>query len=248
MDAGIRFCILILGAVSTVAGYVGLTTAMEHDGIWWKAFAAIIAIAIGTGVATFWRVAFEVTIRIIQRRFQTMAWVTVIVGCLIIAAMSAWWHAAAIAGGAVRTAAIHETLTDSETALARAEQSRAPYQAMLGRVETLAAEIGTMATCEREAGCVTGSPGPRGVYGLLSGLRGKADAIARSVRDADARFGARSATPSTSMRSRRVVPNRTHNHTQKRGDGYARRGRFSATAEDHARCLVRIVAPSPFPL
>lgn len=208
MDAGIRFCILILGAVSTVAGYVGLTTAMPHDGFWWKAFAAIIAVAIGVAVATFWRVAFEVTIRVIQQRFQTMAWLTVVAGCFIIAGMSAWWHAAAIAGGAAKTAAIHETLADAEGALAKAEQSRTGSRAMLARVETLAQEVGAMAACERDSGCVTGSAGAKGVFGLLSGLRDKAEGIAQSVRNTDARFDQRLAEGKACLAEFRAAPSR----------------------------------------
>lgn len=185
MNARIAFCILILGATSAVAGYAGLNISFPHDSLWMKLFAALIAAAIGVAVATFWHIAFQVVLKVIQRRLQFLAWAVVIVGCLAITGMSAAWHVAAIGGDAALTAAIYETLDAGETALSDNARSRNGYRGFQSRLSGFYDEVGSLAACEDAIGCITGTPGKQGVYGTLIGMQGKIEGIIKAIAEDD---------------------------------------------------------------
>jgi uncharacterized membrane protein SpoIIM required for sporulation len=185
------FCILILGATSTVAGYAGLSVTLPHDSIWFKLFSALIAAAIGVSVATFWHMAFEAVLKVMQRKRQYAAWFIVFVGCIMITLISAYWHVAAIGGPAAQTAAIYDGLKQGETALAKAGESRNRYRGFTSRLSGLDSEIGNLMECEASNGCVSGSAGTKGVYGTLQTLQGKVSGIVQSIAANDERFEAR---------------------------------------------------------
>lgn len=193
MTALVYFTIMVLGVVSAVAGYAGISIALPHDSLWWKLFAALVASAIGLAIGAFWHLAFAAALKPEQQKLRKAAWAVVFGGCMVIGGISAFWHVAALGAPLAYTAAIYKTLTQAEQALAWLGTARNGYRNLLPRLSSFQTEVANLAACEAESGCVTGTAGTRGVYGTLNGLAGKLDGVVKSLQAVDAKFDTRTA-------------------------------------------------------
>lgn len=184
----LNLALLAICAVSIAASYAGLSASLETNDIWWHVLAAMIAGATGTAIYVFWQGAFEAAVKPDQFRFRSAGWLATFSGALFLLGMSSWWNVAGIASNQVRNIALYDTVSNAETSFAGALRFAGGHKVYIPRLQSLKTEAGSLKECEGVSGCVTGSPGKKGVYQVLGQLEEKADGLLTAFKSFDAAY------------------------------------------------------------
>jgi hypothetical protein len=182
----INAALVVVFAVVMVANFEGLIMVLQAESIWQHALAALIAFAVAFLVFVFWHVAFDVVPVMGTALLRTASWTVLAVGLVLVLSVSAWWSAVAIGGRQAMASQGETVLAAAERTLADASAAAGEFQAATPRVDALTDEVGQLAACEFDVGCVTSKPGPGGVQQLLLQLAESSAGIAKAASDGTA--------------------------------------------------------------
>lgn len=181
LETTTRFALAVLALASGVYTYLGVRGLLDGDANFVFFAAIIYSAAVSVGIYVFWSYMMRL-LPLMREMTQRLVMVAVMVlGSVMIIAMSSWLNAAALAGSAALEQHMAVTLEDFAGDLDQAHANALSAQSLLPDVQRARERFATLASQEREAGALTGAAGAGSVVQLLSQMTSQLDALSNSI-------------------------------------------------------------------
>lgn len=181
LETTTRFSIAVLATASGVYTYIGVRGLLDGSANFVFFAAIIYSVAVSVGIYVFWTYMMRLLPLMRQASQRLMMGVVMLLGGLMIVAMSSWLNAAALAGSAALEQHMAVTLEDYSGDLDAAHANALSAQSLLPDVQRATERFSTLAAQEREGGALTGAAGAGSVVQLLSQMSSQLDALANSI-------------------------------------------------------------------
>jgi hypothetical protein len=176
-----RMTTAVLALASGVYTYLGVRDLLDGNATTVVFAAVIYSAAVSVGIYAFWSfmMRFLPHVRSLAGRVQMFA--AMVLGCVMIVAMSSWLNAAALAGSAALEQHLAVALESYSRDLDRAHNNALAAQSLLPDIELASTRFSTLAAAER-SGALTGSSGSGTVVQLLTQMSQQLDSLSTEVR------------------------------------------------------------------
>lgn len=177
-----RFALAILALASGVYTYLGVRSLL--DGSAGQVFfaAVIYSAAVSVGIYAFWSYMLRFVPLISDGARRLMLFATMVIGSLMIIAMSSWLNAAALAGSAALEQHLAVTLEEYSQDFDKAHARALSAQSLLPDVQRASDRFRRLAEDERSSGALTGTSGSGSVVQLLVQMAAQLDELGESIR------------------------------------------------------------------
>ena len=176
-----RFALAVLALASGVYTYLGVRGLLDGSASFVFFAAIIYSAAVSVAIYAFWSFMLRF-VPLVTSGVQRLAmFVTMIIGCAMIIAMSSWLNAAALAGSASLEQHMAVTLQGYAEDLDDAHANALASQSLLPDVERAAERFAQLAADERESGALTGTQGSGSVVQLLAQMSAQMDRLAATI-------------------------------------------------------------------
>src|SRR5258708_10882023 len=153
-------------------------------------FAAVIySVAVSVGIYTFWVFMMHFMPHVIYRGGRGLMLSCMLLGSLMIVAMSSWLNASALAGAAAIQQHLAITAQNYTPDLDTANTNAIAAQGLLPDIQLASSRFAKLADAER-AGSLTGTAGSGPVVQLLTQMSGQLDGPGHQVQSSDKRVSA----------------------------------------------------------
>jgi hypothetical protein len=153
-------------------------------------FAAVIySIAVSVGIYAFWVFLMQFMPHVIDRAGRSLMFGCMLLGSLMIVAMSSWLNASALAGAAAIQQHLAITVQNYTRDLDTANTNAIAAQGLLPDIQLASSRFAKLADAER-AGSLTGTAGSGTVVQLLTQMSGQLDSIGQEVQASGKRVSA----------------------------------------------------------
>src|SRR4030088_2709413 len=153
-------------------------------------FAAVIySVAVSVGIYTFWVFMMHFMPHVIYRGGRGLMLGCMLLGSLMIVAMSSWLNASALAGAAAIQPHLATTAQNYTRDLAVAKSNATAAQGLWRDIQLASARCAKLAESER-AGSLTGTSGSGTVVQLLTQMSGQLDSLGQEVQASGKRVSA----------------------------------------------------------
>ena len=153
-------------------------------------FAAVIySVAVSVGIYTFWVFMMHFMPHVIYRGGRALMLGCMLLGSLMIVAMSSWLNASALAGAAAIQQHLAITVQDYTRDLDTANTNAIAAQGLLPDIQLASSRFAKVADAER-AGSLTGTAGSGTVVQLLTQMSGQLDGLGQQVQASSKRVSA----------------------------------------------------------
>ncbi|MEA2925873.1 MAG: hypothetical protein QOD25_2995 [Alphaproteobacteria bacterium] len=153
-------------------------------------FAAVIySVAVSVGIYTFWVFMMHFMPHVIYRGGRGLMLGCMLLGSLMIVAMSSWLNASALAGAAAIQQHLAITVQDYTRDLDTANTNAIAAQGLLPDIQLASSRFAKLADAER-AGSLTGTAGSGTVVQLLTQMSGQLDGLGQQVQASSKRVSA----------------------------------------------------------
>jgi hypothetical protein len=153
-------------------------------------FAAVIySVAVSVGIYTFWVFMMHFMPHVIYRGGRGLMLGCMLLGSLMIVAMSSWLNASALAGAAAIQQHLAITVQDYTRDLDTANTNAIAAQGLLPDIQLASSRFAKVADAER-AGSLTGTAGSGTVVQLLTQMSGQLDGLGQQVQASSKRVSA----------------------------------------------------------
>jgi hypothetical protein len=153
-------------------------------------FAAVIySVAVSVGIYAFWVFLMQFMPHITARTGRGLMFGCLLLGSLMIVAMSSWLNASALAGAAAIQQHLAITVQDYTRDLDTANTNAIAAQGLLPDIQLASSRFAKLAEAER-AGSLTGTAGSGTVVQLLTQMSGQLDSLGQQVQASDKRVSA----------------------------------------------------------
>src|ERR1700680_291769 len=153
-------------------------------------FAAMIySVAVSVGIYAFWVFLTNFMPHVSFRSGRGLMFGCLLLGSLMIVAMSSWLNASALAGAAAIQQHLAITVQDYTRDLDTANTNAIAAQGLLPDIQLASARFAKLAETER-AGSLTGTAGSGTVVQLLTQMSGQLDSLGQQVQASDKRVSA----------------------------------------------------------
>lgn len=153
-------------------------------------FAAVIySVAVSVGIYAFWVFMMHFMPHVVFRTGRSLMIGCMLLGCLMIVAMSSWLNASALAGAAAIQQHLSITVQDYTRDLDTANTNAIAAQGLLPDIQLASSRFARLADAER-AGSLTGTAGSGTVVQLLTQMSGQLDSLGKQVQASSARVSA----------------------------------------------------------
>jgi hypothetical protein len=153
-------------------------------------FAAVIySVAVSVGIYAFWVFLMQFMPHITARTGRGLMFGCLLLGSLMIVAMSSWLNASALAGAAAIQQHLAITVQDYTRDLDTANTNAIAAQGLLPDIQLASSRFAKLAEAER-AGSLTGTAGSGTVVQLLTQMSGQLDGLGQQVQASDKRVSA----------------------------------------------------------
>jgi hypothetical protein len=142
--------------------------------------AMIYSVAVTIGIFAFWSFLMRLLPHVLDQAGRVLLLFVMVIGSLMIIAMSAWLNATALAGAAALEQHLANALQSYTRDLDRAHRFAISAQSLLPDIQIASARFGQLADSER-TGTLTGSAGSGTVVQLLSQMSNQLSALSRTV-------------------------------------------------------------------
>src|SRR5882757_10613860 len=150
-------------------------------------FAAVIySVAVSVGIYTFWVFMMHFMPHVNYRGGRGLMLGCMLLGSLMIVAMSSWLNASALAGAAAIQQHLAITVQDYTRDLDTANTNAIAAQGLLPDIQLASSRFARLADAER-AGSLTGTAGSGTVVQLLTQMSGQLDSLGLQVQDSGKR-------------------------------------------------------------
>jgi hypothetical protein len=176
-----RFALAVLALASGVYTYLGVRGLLDGSASFVFFAAIIYSAAVSVAIYAFWTYMMRFVPLVISGVQRLALFAAMLIGCVMIVAMSSWLNAAALAGSAALEQHMAVTLQGYAEDLDNAHANALASQSLLPDVERAAARFAALAQDERESGALTGTQGSGSVVQLLSQMSTQMTQLAGTI-------------------------------------------------------------------
>ncbi|RUT29330.1 hypothetical protein EMQ25_14505 [Arsenicitalea aurantiaca] len=176
-----RFALAVLALASGVYTYLGVRGLLDGSATFVFFAAIIYSAAVSVAIYAFWSFMLRFVPLVVGMGRRIALFLTMMLGSLMIIAMSSWLNAAALAGSAALEQHLAVTLEGYVGDLDAAHANALAAQSLLPDVQRASERFSRLAADEREGGALTGTSGSGSVVQLLTQMSAQMNELGNSI-------------------------------------------------------------------
>lgn len=180
LEGTMRLTLAILALASGVYTYLGVRELLDGDATVVFFAAVIYSAAVSVGIYAFWSFMMRFLPHVRDNVSRLWLGVAMLLGSVMIVAMSSWLNAAALAGSAALEQHLATSLQSYARDLDKAHNDVLAAQGLLPDIQLASGRFAKLAEAER-AGSLTGTAGSGTVVQLLTQMSVQLDGLAKEV-------------------------------------------------------------------
>ena len=181
LEVTLKLTTAILALAAGVYTYLGVRELLNGS-VTTVFFAAVIySVAVSVGIYAFWMFMMQFMPHIVSATGRGLMLGCMLLGSLMIVAMSSWLNASALAGAAAIQQHLAITVQNYTRDLDAANTNAIAAQGLLPDIQLASSRFARLADAER-AGSLTGTSGSGTVVQLLTQMSGQLDSLGQQVR------------------------------------------------------------------
>src|SRR5882757_1878785 len=186
LEVTLKLTTAILALAAGVYTYLGVRELLNGSPTTVFFAAVIYSVAVSVGIYTFWVFLMQFMPHVTHRTGRGLMFGCMLLGPLMIVAMSSWLNASALAGAAAIQQHLATTVQDYTRDLDTANTDAIAAQGLLPDIQLASSRFARLADAER-AGSLTGTSGSGTVVQLLTQMSGQLDSLGLQVQDSGKR-------------------------------------------------------------
>ena len=189
LEVTLKLTTAILALAAGVYTYLGVRELLNGSPTTVFFAAVIYSIAVSVGIYAFWVFLMHFMPHVTHRTGRGLMFGCMLLGSLMIVAMSSWLNASALAGAAAIQQHLATTVQDYTRDLDTANTNAIAAQGLLPDIQLASSRFARLADAER-AGSLTGTAGSGTVVQLLTQMSGQLDSLGQEVQASAKRVSA----------------------------------------------------------
>jgi hypothetical protein len=180
LETTLKLTTAILALAAGVYTYLGVRELLNGSPTTVFFAAVIYSVAVSVGIYAFWVFLMQFMPHVIDRTGRALMFGCMLLGSLMIVAMSSWLNASALAGAAAIQQHLAITVQNYTRDLDTANSNAIAAQGLLPDIQLASSRFSRLADAER-AGSLTGTAGSGTVVQLLTQMSGQLDSLGQEV-------------------------------------------------------------------
>src|ERR1700716_1406396 len=180
LEVTLKLTTAILALAAGVYTYLGVRELLNGSPTTVFFAAVIYSVAVSVGIYAFWVFLMRFMPHVTDRSGRGLMIVCLLLGSLMIVAMSSWWNASPLAAPAAIQQHLAITVQDYTRDLDTANTNAIAAQGLLPDIQLASSRFAKLADAER-AGSLTGTAGSGTVVQLLTQMSGQLDSLGQQV-------------------------------------------------------------------
>jgi hypothetical protein len=189
LEVTLKLTTAILALAAGVYTYLGVRELLNGSPTTVFFAAVIYSVAVSVGIYAFWVFLMTFMPHVVSRGGRGLMFGCMLLGSLMIVAMSSWLNASALAGAAAIQQHLAITVQNYTRDLDTANTNAIAAQGLLPDIQLASSRFAKLADAER-AGSLTGTSGSGTVVQLLTQMSGQLDALGQEVQNSGKRVTA----------------------------------------------------------
>jgi hypothetical protein len=189
LEVTLKLTTAILALAAGVYTYLGVRELLNGSPTTVFFAAVIYSVAVSVGIYAFWVFLMRFMPHVIDRTGRGLMFGCMLLGSLMIVAMSSWLNASALAGAAAIQQHLATTVQNYTRDLDAANTNAIAALGLLPDIQLASARFAKLADSER-AGSLTGTSGSGTVVQLLTQMSGQLDSLGQEVQASGKRVSA----------------------------------------------------------
>ncbi len=189
LEVTLKLTTAILALAAGVYTYLGVRELLNGSPTTVFFAAVIYSVAVSVGIYAFWVFLMQFMPHVVSRTGRTLMFGCMLLGSLMIVAMSSWLNASALAGAAAIQQHLAITVQNYTRDLDTANTNAIAAQGLLPDIQLASSRFARLADAER-AGSLTGTAGSGTVVQLLTQMSGQLDSLGQEVQASGKRVSA----------------------------------------------------------
>src|ERR1700675_4022450 len=186
LEGMMKLTTAILALAAGVYTYLGVRELLNGSPTTVFFAAVIYSAAVSVGIYAFWVFLMQFMPHVLDRAGRGLMFGCMLLGSLMIVAMSSWLNASALAGAAAIQQHLAITVQNYTRDLDTANTNAIAAQGLLPDIQLASSRFAKLADAER-AGSLTGTAGSGTVVQLLTQMSGQLDSLGQQVQASDKR-------------------------------------------------------------
>ncbi len=182
LEVTLKVTTAILALAAGVYTYLGVRELLNGSPTTVFFAAVIYSVAVSVGIYSFWMFMMQFMPHVVSATGRGLMLGCMLLGSLMIVAMSSWLNASALAGAAAIQQHLAITVQNYTRDLDTANTNAIAAQALLPDIQLASSRFARLADAER-AGSLTGTSGSGTVVQLLTQMSGQLDSLGQQVQD-----------------------------------------------------------------
>lgn len=180
LEVTLKLTTAILALAGGVYTYLGVRELLNGSPSMVFFAAVIYSVAVSVGIYAFWIFLMQFMPHVVDRAGRVLMFGCMLLGSLMIVAMSSWLNASALAGAAAVQQHLAITVQNYTRDLDAANSNAIAAQGLLPDIQLASVRFARLADAER-AGSLTGTAGSGTVVQLLTQMSGQLDSLGQEV-------------------------------------------------------------------
>ena len=189
LETTLKLTTAILALAAGVYTYLGVRELLNGSPTTVFFAAVIYSVAVSVGIYAFWVFLMHFMPHVVDRTGRALMFGCMLLGSLMIVAMSSWLNASALAGAAAVQQHLAITVQNYTRDLDTANSNAVAAQGLLPDIQLASSRFSRLADAER-AGSLTGTSGSGTVVQLLTQMSGQLDGLGQEVQASGKRVSA----------------------------------------------------------
>jgi hypothetical protein len=189
LEGTLKLTTAILALAAGVYTYLGVRELLNGSPTTIFFAAVIYSVAVSVGIYAFWIFLMQFMPHVVGRTGRGLMFGCLLLGSLMIVAMSSWLNASALAGAAAIQQHLAITVQNYTRDLDTANSNAIAAQGLLPDIQLASSRFARLADAER-AGSLTGTAGSGTVVQLLTQMSGQLDSLGQEVQASGKRVSA----------------------------------------------------------
>jgi hypothetical protein len=189
LEVMLKLTTAILALAAGVYTYLGVRELLNGSPTTVLFAAVIYSVAVSVGIYAFWIFLMQFMPHVVDRTGRGLMFGCMLLGSLMIVAMSSWLNASALAGAAAIQQHLAITVQNYSRDLETANSNAIAAQGLLPDIQLASSRFAKLADSER-AGSLTGTAGSGTVVQLLTQMSGQLDSLGQEVQASSKRVSA----------------------------------------------------------
>ena len=180
LEVTLKITTAILALAAGVYTYLGVRELLNGSATTVFFAAVIYSVAVSVGIYAFWIFLMQFMPHVVHRTGRNLMFGCMLLGSLMIVAMSSWLNASALAGAAAIQQHLAITVQNYTRDLDVANNNSIAAQSLLPDIQLASSRFSKLAEAER-AGSLTGTAGSGTVVQLLTQMSSQLDSLGQQV-------------------------------------------------------------------